>query len=122
MMRGKHPDGERGCKSRCYRQAVKEEQFRRNWQLFENIMVRYRSWDRVPVLLRELGLLARKEPQNPLFPVYQAQCSALLGRTQMARAYLMEADLLKPGPQLQEAIRRAQMLMGAVDEGSTPPQ
>ena len=89
-----------------------KDRFRRDPLLFDHIVDKYRTWGKVDSLLRLLGVLARAEPQNPLYPVIQAQCAALLGRMVMARAYLMEAQALGVKPELRQAIRRVGVLMG----------
>ena len=88
------------------------DKFRRDPLLFDHIVDKYKTWGKVDNLLRLLGVMARAEPKNSLFPVIQAQCCALLGKMVMARAYLMEAQALGPKPELREVIQRVGALMG----------
>lgn len=97
--------------------ASVKHRFRRDAMLFDHIVTRYAAWGKLEGLLRNLGKLARVEPKNPLFPLFQAQCATLLKQEQMAQAYLMEAQALRPGPELREALRRTRVLMGAAQEG-----
>ncbi len=97
--------------------AAVKDRFRRDAMLFDHIVTRYAAWGKLEGLLRNLGKLARAEPNNPLFPLYQAQCAAQLEQEQMARAYLMEAEALRPGPDLREAVRRTRVIMGAPTDG-----
>lgn len=112
--------------------AAVKDRFRRRGMLFEHIVSKYKAWSKLDVLLRLLKGLARAEPDNPLFPLYQARCAMLLGKEEMARAYFMEAQALKPGPALRMSVQRTQRLLeqnptgvgepGSVRAPATPGQ
>ena len=100
-----------------------KDHFRRDWLLFDHILSAYRRWGKTEALLRMLAVRARAEPNNAIYPFYQAQCAALLGRADRAQVYLARARALNPGPEFQRAIRRSRGISSPVESppGPDPP-
>ena len=87
--------------------ARDKERFWRDWLLFDHVASAYHRWGKTEALLGMLAARARAEPKNAIYPFYQAQCAALLGRDDRAQVHLARARALNPGPQLKQALSRS---------------
>ena len=93
-----------------------------NWVLFDHMVITYRKWGKLSALESMLGRQAISEPGNPIYPIFQANCEALLGRLDQARALIKRARSLKPGPDLQVAAARVTNLIQRISKEDTRVQ